>query len=155
MEVEEHGLYIIKDSYFEEYPGHGWMWNKNESRPHYYAIKDKAGVFWMIPMSSKVDNYREKISRVEAQRGAGNCLYYEIGQIAGRERAFIISSMLPVTEDYISHPYTINKQHYVVRNERLIRSLYSKSMRYLKLLEQGVMKDQNHVLYIRNQLVSR
>lgn len=62
---------------------------------------------------------------------------------------------LPVTDDYISRPYTINKQHYVVRNERLIRSLYSKSMRYLKLLEQGVMKDQNHVLYIRNQLVSR
>lgn len=155
MKLKEHGIYIVKDSYFDEFISPGWMWNKTESRPHYLALRDASGLMWMIPMSSKVDNYKEKIARIEKQRGTGNCLYYHIGVIAGKERAFIISGMFPVTGDYISHPYTINHIPYVVADEQLIRKLNSKMRRYLRLLEQGVMRDTNRVLVIRRQLIER
>ena len=155
MDVTEHGLYIVKDAYFDEFVSPGWMWNKTESRPHYLALRDASGLMWMIPLSLKVDNYKEKIARIEKQRGVGNCLYYHIGVIAGKERAFIISGMFPATADYISHPYTINHIPYVVADEQLIRKLNSKMRRYLRLLEQGVMRDTNYVLRIRDKLLQK
>lgn len=155
MQLQEHGIYIVKDAYFNEFASAGWMWNKKESRPHYLALKDSSGLVWMIPMSSRVENYKAKISRIEKQRGAGNCLYYHIGVIAGKERAFVVSGMFPVTPDYISHPYTINRIPYVVADKRLVQKLNSKMRRYLRLLEQGVMQDANHVLAIRNKLLQR
>ena len=63
--------------------------------------------------------------------------------------------MFPVTGDYISHPYTINHIPYVVADEPLIRKLNSKMRRYLRLLEQGVMRDTNRVLWIRRQLLEK
>lgn len=154
MELTVHGIYLVKDAYFDEFKSNGWMWNKTESRPHYLALTDASGLVWMIPMSSQVENYKRKIAHIEKTRGEGNCLYYHIGVIAGKERAFIISGMFPVTAEYISHPYTLNKIPYVVSDEKLIRKLTSKTRRYLRLLEQGVMRDGNGVLQIREKLLN-
>lgn len=82
-------------------------------------------------------------------------MYYHIGVIAGKERAFIISGMFPMTEEYISHPYAINQIPYIVGDKKLVRDLNSKMRRYLRLLEQGVMKDTNNVLEVRKKLLSR
>lgn len=155
MNITENGIYLVKDSYFAEFHSPGWMWNKKETRPHYLALKDASGLVWMIPMSSKSDKYKEKILNVESKRGTGNCLYYHIGVIAGKERAFIISGMFPMTEEYISHPYAINQIPYIVGDKKLVRDLNSKMRRYLRLLEQGVMKDTNNVLEVRKELLSR
>lgn len=147
-----HALYIIKDSYFDTFPSANWMWNKRESRPHYFAVQDKTGLFWMIPLSSQVDNYRAKIERIEQKRGAGQCLYYHIGKIHGVYRVFIISGMFPVTPEYISHPYTFSGKPYIVEDAKLNRAVRSKAMSYLRLLEQRQMRDQNSVLKIRAAL---
>lgn len=155
MEISVHGLYIVKDSYFADFPSEHWMWNKAESRPQYLAIQDASGLLWLIPLSSKVENYRAKIARVEERRGEGNCVYYHIGKIAGKERAFIISGMFPITECYISHQYTISSVPYIVRDKELIRQLHSKAQRYLRLLEQGQLRDENHVLDIRTKLLQK
>lgn len=64
-EIEPFGLYIIKDKYFVDFPNDKHMQNKGENRPHYYAIKDGDGLYWMIPISSKVDKFRAKIEDVE------------------------------------------------------------------------------------------
>ena len=65
MDFIEYGLYFIKDQYFYDFPSKHWMLNKGEKRPHYYALKDNSGIVWMIPMSSQVENYRQKIAREE------------------------------------------------------------------------------------------
>lgn len=54
-DIEPCGLYIISDQYFLDFPNERYMDNKKESRPHYYAIRDNDGIFWMIPLSSKVE----------------------------------------------------------------------------------------------------
>lgn len=152
MDLIEHGLYIIKDEYFATFPSAGWTWNKKETRPHFLAIQDASGMMWMIPLSSQAENYHAKIKKVEERRGEGNCVYYHIGIISSRETAFIISGMFPITEEYISRPYRVGRLHYIVKDTKLTRQLRSKVQRYLRLLEQGVMRDTNHVLQIRDQL---
>lgn len=154
MELKENGLYVIKDVYFVTYSSPHFLWNKNESRPHFYAVKDSSGIFWMVPMSSQLDTYRKKIAKEEAKRGVGNCLYYHTGLIAGKERAFNISGMFPITEKYISHPYTISGVPYVVKDDQLVRKLRSKVKRYLRLLEQHQIRDTNQVLKIRDELLA-
>ena len=45
------------------------MDNKNERRPYYYLLKDNDGIEWVVPMSSKVENYTLKIEKEEKKRG--------------------------------------------------------------------------------------
>lgn len=85
MDFIEHGLYFIKDQYFYDFPSKHWMLNKGEKRPHYYALKDNSGIVWMIPMSSQVENYRQKIARerklsvlsYRPDRGKRKSVYYQ------------------------------------------------------------------------------
>ena len=153
---QQHGLYIIKDAYFSDFPRIGWTANKNENRPYYYAWRDKSGILWMIPLTSQVENCKRKIEREERKRGAGNCIYYHIGCIAGRERGFKISDMFPVIDEYILRSYTIGQYTpYIVKTKSLNAALYSKSMRYLKLVETGKIRDQLGILPIKRILMNR
>ena len=33
MNLIEHGVYFVKDQYFEDFPSEHWMFNKGEKRP--------------------------------------------------------------------------------------------------------------------------
>lgn len=151
----ENGLYKIKQKYFEDFERKGWVDNKNENRPYYFVFEDSMGINWVIPMSTQVENYKEKIYKEEEKRGKGNCLYYHIGEIASEERVFLIGDMFPVTEEYIAGEWTLKGKHYIVKDAKLKSEVRSKAMRYLRLLEQGVMKSRNDVLCIRSELTGR
>lgn len=150
-----HGLYSVKDKYFEDFKKPYWVDNKNEKRPYYFLFQDKDGIFWMIPMSSQVENYKNKIQREEAKRGKGNCIYYHLGIVASIERVFLIGDMFPVDESYVKAPYTIGPYHYISKNKKLNAEIYTKAMKYLRLIEQGVMKSRNDILGIKRVLVNR
>lgn len=152
MELQEFGVYIVKDDFFSDFPRPCFLDNKGESRPHFFAVRDPTGTAWLIPMSSKVDKYRALIEKAEAKRGKGNCIYYHIGVIAGKERAFNIGDMFPVTESYIRHAFTISGIPYVVRDKTLSRALRSKAVRLIRLWELGKLMDRNGVLEIRESL---
>ena len=149
------GLYSVKDQYFQDFGRGYWVDNKNEKRPYYYLIEDTDGVHWVIPMSSQINNYKRKISQIEQKRGAGNCLYYHTGKIASIERVFLIGDMFPISQDYIKAPFTISAVHYIVRDKKLKREIRTKAMRYLKLVEQGVMKSRNDIMGIKQALLAR
>lgn len=149
-----HGLYSVSDKYFEDFKRPYWMDNKNENRPYYFLLQDKDGIYWVIPMSSQIENYKMKIEREEAKRGKGNCIYYHTGMIASIERVFLIGDMFPINESYIKSPFTIGENHYVVRNKSLNSEIYSKAMRFLRLIEQGVMKSRNDILGIKRVLLN-
>lgn len=151
----EHGLYSVKDQYFRDFRSPYWMDNKNEHRPYYYLLKDRDGILWVIPLSSQTENYRAKIQREEQKRGTGNCVYYHIGKVASIDRVFLIGDMFPVDESYIKAPFTIGPVHYISRDRKLNSALYSKAMRYLKLVERGVMKSRNDIMGIKNVLLNR
>lgn len=153
--IIEHGLYLVKDQYFADFRRPYWMDNKNEHRPYYYLFLDRDGIPWVIPMSSQTENYQKKIEREEKKRGLGNCLYYHIGRVASTDRVFLIGDMFPISEEYIKAPFTIGKYHYISRNKKLNATIHSKAMRYLRLVEQGVMKSRNDVLGIKKSLLHK
>lgn len=155
MIFKEHGLYIVSEKYFKDFPSKHWMENKSGNRPHYYSLKDPSGVFWLIPLSSQVENYKLKILKEENKRGVGNCIFYHIGEIAGTERVFIISDLFPVIPEYIIRPYRIKNVDYCVKNDRINRVVRSKSIRYIRLLEQNKLTDRNNILSIREQIIKK
>lgn len=154
MQLVEHGLYTVKDRYFTEFGTGHWVDNKQEGRPYYYLFQDTDGVAWMIPISSQVDNYKRKIEREEKKRGAGQCIYYCIGLVASKERAFLIGDMFPVDERYIKAPYRIMSNHYISQNKRLNAALRRKATKFLRLVEQDVIHSRNDIMGIKQELMA-
>ncbi|MCL2662363.1 MAG: hypothetical protein FWE83_03430 [Oscillospiraceae bacterium] len=148
----ENGLYKVKDQYYIDFP-HDMHIQQKGGRPFYYAVKDNFGVYWLIPLSSQVDVYRQKIEAVEAKRGKGNCITYHIGIIANQERAFRICNMIPVSDEYVDGEFEINGSHYVVGDLKLIREISIKSRNYIKQVELGRMYSQVDALSIRKKLL--
>jgi len=147
VNVVESGLYKIKDEYYVDFPHEKHIHIKN-GRPFYYAVKGKQGIYWLIPLSSQIEKYRNKIRAIEAKRGKGNCLVYYIGVIAGKERVFRICDMIPITEKYIAGEFVFNGTHYVVGAEKLIREVSIRSRNFIKQLELGRMHSQIGALEI-------
>lgn len=152
-EIEISGLYIIKDEYFAEFPNPKYMDNKVESRPHYYAIQDNDGLLWMIPLSSKVEKFRAKIMDVEAKSGTGSCFLFAIAPVSGRERAFVISEMFPVTEEYILRPYTVKGKPLVIQNSQTQKMIRTKALRFLKMVNRGLVKSPLNILETKEKLL--
>ena len=62
------GFYIIKDKFFENMPDPYLKGNKMGSRPHYYCFEDTSiGIYWMIPLSSRIDKYRRIMEKKEKE----------------------------------------------------------------------------------------
>lgn len=150
----ENGLYKVNDKYYVDFP-HEKHIHIKDGRPFYYAIRDGYGVYWLIPLSSQINEYRQKIEAVESKRGKGNCLSYHIGIIANQERVFKICDMIPIIDEYIEGEFIFNGLHYVVKDKKLIKEISIKSRNYIKQLELGRMYSQIEALQIRKKLIER
>lgn len=154
-EIKTSGLYIVSDQFFKDYPNDRYMDNKCESRPHYYAVQDNDGIFWMIPLSTKVAKYRDKINDTEKMHGVGSCFMYCIAPIHGQDRALLICDMFPVSEKYILRPYTIGGLPYVVQNKNIQKAIRTKAMRYLSLVKRGVLSSPLNILETKRKLIEK
>ena len=104
-------FYFLSDEYCDKFSKHGVMANKETTsdglhrRPCFYAIQDikNESIYWMIPISSQIEKYRslleEKLKRYRVYDGL------EFGYVQGREAAFLLQNICPVTEKYIVEKY--------------------------------------------------
>ena len=61
MIYQEGYVYHIKDEYFEKVKDDKLMQNKENGayRPTFYCLRDeKTGLFWMVPLSSRVNKFQ-------------------------------------------------------------------------------------------------
>lgn len=155
--IQEFGFYIIADKFFEDFPDPYLKGNKSENRPHYFAFQDnKTGLFWMIPLSSRVDKYRNIIQK--RQQSNRPCDIYHIAKLDDdRTSVFLIGDMFPLTEEYILRPYTIRQNHLRLTSEAQIKQLFAKSRKVFTLLHKGIVFSPTapKVLDIEQQLISR
>ena len=64
--MKKTGFYIIKDKFFEDMPDPYLKGNKAGNRPHYYCFEDtNTGIYWMIPLSSRIDKYKKIVENKE------------------------------------------------------------------------------------------
>ena len=134
----ENGFYIIKDLFFTDFPDPYLKGNKKESRPHYYAIKDKnSDLYWMIPLSSKTEKYKRIIGQKEKQ--GKPCDILHILKLDGKhESVFLIQDIFPVSEKYILRPYTLKEKQLVLTREKQITEIQRKANKIINLKKRGI-----------------
>lgn len=150
MELESCGLYIVSDQYFADFPSVRHMSNKHENRPYYMVVKESSGILWLVPLSSQVEKYNAKIRADEQKHG--ECIYYYIANVKGRESAFLIGNAIPATERYIKKAFTVMGKPFVVRDKADIKKIKSKLSRYLTMVRRGIMTPAVDILEIERTL---
>ena len=115
--------YHLKDEFFskvkKDASDNSLMENKENGnyRPHFYCLEDEKvkGLYWVVPISSKVEKYRliqeKKINKF------GKCNTIVIGLFAGKENAFLIQNMFPVTAKYFDHIHRVSNLPITIHSE--------------------------------------
>lgn len=152
-------FYFLTDQYFIDFPDQYLMQNKEtvngatHDRPCFYAFRDNAtGLYWMIPLSSKVAKFKG-IYQSKVQR-YGKCDTILFGEVLGSEKAFLIQNMCPVTPKYIKNQYIDAASNLPVRlNGALERQLIQTASRVLALQRKGIRLIFPDVLQIEQELL--
>ena len=98
-------FYFIKEDFFTRFTGMGLSENKSAgNRPCFYSFVDpKTQLYWMIPVSSKVEKYKDlHADRLQRFKKCENLVF---GDLLGQERVFLIQNMFPTTIHYIENTY--------------------------------------------------
>ena len=132
------GFYVIKDQFFEDMQDPYLKRNKKESRPHYYCFEDmNTGIYWMIPLSSRIEKYK-RIMEQKEKTGKPCDILHIVRLDHGRESVFLIQDMFPITEDYIEREYQIAGNHLMLTSEHAIRDIEKKARKIIGMLKRGV-----------------
>ena len=153
MKVSENGLCKISDQYFVDFKRPNPVFNKQENRPYYLAIRNGNGIVWLIPLSSRIEKYRRK-AEGEAER-YGDSLFCHIARVKGRDSAFLIGNAIPVTEEYILGPFTVSGKPFVIQDKRDVKAIRSKLSRYLAMVRAGKLRPAVDILSIERILLNR
>ena len=137
-QMKKTGFYIIKDTFFEDMSDPYLKGNKTGNRPHYYCFEDTStGIYWMIPLSSRIDKYRRLIEKKE--KAGRSCDIIHIVKLDdSRESAFLIQDMFPIIEEYIEREYTIAGNHLMLTSEHTAREIERKARKVMGMLKRGI-----------------
>ena len=107
MKIQTGYIYHIKDEFFDKINDKGIMINheNGHSRPTYFTIKDN-DILWFIPLSSKVDKYKQIVDK--KVKKYGSCKSIMIREIANEKSVILLQNAFPTLEKYIDHPHIIN-----------------------------------------------
>lgn len=153
----ERGFYTIKDEFFVEFNDRYLKGNKSEKRPHYYAFRDNStGLFWVIPMSSRVDKYRRIIENRESQNKPCDILHI-VKLDNDRVNVFLIQDMFPITENYIQREYTIAENHLKLTSDAQASIVNKKAKKVLNMIKKGIKLNptQPDVMKIEKALLNK
>lgn len=155
--IVENGFYIIKESFFERFDDPYLKGNKDQNRPHYYAYKDsKTGLFWFIPMSSRIEKYKRIIEKRE--KSGKHCDILHIAKLDNDKVSFfLIQDIFPISEEYIEREYTISTNHLILTSEAQARIVNQKAKKVIAMIRSGVKftPTQPDVLKIEKELLTK
>lgn len=136
--MKKTGFYIIKDKFFEDMPDPYLKGNKAGNRPYYYCFEDTVtGIYWMIPLSSRIDKYKRIVEKKE-KAGRPCDIIHIVKLDDDRESAFLMQDMFPPTEEYIEREYTIAGNHLMLTSEHVARTIEKKAKKVMGMLKRGV-----------------
>ena len=105
MEIKLKHFYFIKDEFYAFTVDPFLMENKENgiNRPCFLATKDGNGVIWLIPVTSKIEKFQNIYNAKKSIYGS--CDSIVIAKLLGRDCAFLIQNMFPISEGYIKEEY--------------------------------------------------
>ena len=137
MDIQKTYFYIVKDKFFEDMNEPYLKGNKEQNRPHYYCLQDNNGLYWLIPLSSRIEKYK---AIIEKRKAAGKpCDTLMIIKLDDdRESAFLLQDMFPVTKEYIEREYTIASNPMRLTSEHTVKEIDKKAKKVIGLLKRGI-----------------
>ncbi len=128
------GMYKIKDIFYEKFNDKNLTMNRGKGRPFYFCMKDNKNplIYWMIPMSTKVEK-AEKIIKDKFHGNEKKCWNFVINDTDRRKSVFMIQDIFPVIEKYIEKKYMAGKEHYIIKNSKLLKRVLQKSKKIIKI----------------------
>lgn len=151
--LASYGLYVLSEDYFAKYGTKYTMDNKHGARPYYFAVAAQNGILWLVPLSSKVEKFRLSIEADEKRHGKGSCIFHYIAKVKGKESAFLIGDVIPATEKYIDHAFTVGGVPFIIGDKADIKAIQSKLSRFLTLVRRGKLKPFVDILAIERALL--
>lgn len=127
-------FYFLKPEYFADFPNPMFM--QEHKRPCFCAFTEDGKIFWLIPISSKVDKF-EKVYADKIHR-YGKCDTIDFCHILGRKKAVLIQNMCPVTEKYILNEYLDPHDKPVQICDKVRKRIIHKAKKVLVLQRKGV-----------------
>ena len=136
--MKKTGFYIIKDKFFEDMSDPYLKGNKAGNRPHYYCFEDtNTGIYWMIPLSSRIDKY-SRIMEKKEKAGKPCDILHIVKLDDSRESAFLIQDIFLITEEYIEREYTFAGNHLMLTSENTAREIEKKARKVIGMLKRGI-----------------
>ncbi|MEE0202342.1 MAG: hypothetical protein U0I51_17605 [Muricomes sp.] len=136
--MKKTGFYILKDSFFEDMSDPYLKGNKEGNRPHYYCFEDmNMGIYWVIPLSSRIDKYKRIMEKKE-KAGKPCDILHVVKLDDSHESAFLIQDMFPVIDEYIEREYTIAGNHLMLTSEHTARTIEQKARKVMGMLKRGI-----------------
>ncbi|MCM1107040.1 MAG: hypothetical protein NC355_08860 [Blautia sp.] len=153
MEIKQGYSYHIKDEFFDRIQNKYLMSNKESGnyRPHFLAIQDSRNkkLYWMIPISSQIDKYKNIIKKKIKRYGKCNTII--IGTFAGKDNAFLIQNAFPIIGKYLDHVHTIEQKPITIHN-KLNKELTVNLREVLALHRQGIHLIFPDIDYIQKEM---
>lgn len=135
-----YGFYILKDSFFETANDPYLKNNKDGNRPFYYCVKDAAentDIFWMIPLSSQVDKYKSILAK-KRESGKPSDGLYICKLPTGKESAFLIQDIFPITAEYVEREFRIGSNHMILPYEKDVAEIETRAKKVIRLVRRGI-----------------
>lgn len=135
-------LYFLSDQYYIDFPDDKLMQNKDmidgirRSRPCFLAFPDSKNplIYWLVPISSRYEKY-QKIAQSKIEK-YGRCNTIRFGTVLGRNAAFLIQNMCPVTEFYLTA--YIDKNKVPLRlDDRIVEDVTKNAREVLAIARRG------------------
>lgn len=150
-------FYFLRDDYFVDFPDPYLMPNKDgyrHNRPCFYAFEDVSSqIYWMIPVSSKVEKYKRLYQHKIAKYGKCDTIVF--GELLGHEKAFLIQNMCPITTKYVDNEYIDSVASVPVMLDGAFEQvLIQKAKKILALTRSGKKLIFPDVLQIEQSLIS-
>lgn len=158
MNMIQGHFYFLKDSYCTDFPdpniqrNHESVGGVVHDKPCFFAIPGSVdGIYWVIPISSQTNKYH-RIANGKIQR-YGRCDTIVFGEVLGKEKAFLIQNMIPITEKYVKNEYRDGNGVAVRVDGRLERMLVKRAKAVLEKQRHGLKLIFPNVFQIEADLI--
>ena len=148
---------FLSDQYYEDFQDKYLMQNKEvisnvlQDRSCFFVFNDNSipEIHWLVPISSNYTKYKglydKKIQRY------GKCNTIRFGEVLGKQAAFLIQNMCPVTEQYIREIYVDKNGIPIKIDGRIVDDVVANAREVLAITKRGariIFPDVNAILSV-------
>ena len=153
-------LYFVKDDFYERFKDCGLLGNKESmngiphNRPCCYLFKftDNDKIYWMIPISSKIQKYTTQYNK--SMQKYGKCDNISFVYVLGEKRAILPQNLFPVTENYIDGVYIDkNTRTPISFPKNILSEINKKARKKIRYNQNGKKFGMTDIVTIYNELL--